>query len=276
MPSSRALVGLSEEIGKGSSGMREASAGDRAGRRAALVALALLLTLAPGIAGAVLTSGLEAQGWRELPNPHKAENRFSLGPDGAIEVASKDSVSTLYKPVAVDLAQRPILTWRWRVDQAAPATDLAAKGEDDCSLAVYVGFPYQPERASFVERMKRQLVESWAGENAPGRVLRYVFCGAHPRGEVVKSPYLGSAGMIRVLRPASSPTGAWFKEQVDVAADYRQAFGEEPQNPSQIAIQADTDNTHSTSRAEVADLAFVSRSAAAAAGQGGPASSVTR
>ncbi len=179
-------------------------------------------------------------------------------------MASSDSVSTLYKPLDVDLGQRPILRWRWRVDQAAPTTDLAVKGEDDCSLALYVGFPYRPGEASLLDRMKRPLVESWAGADAPGRVLRYVFCGRGERGELVKSPYLGDAGIIKILRPADSPTGQWFEEQVDVAADYQQTFGEPPQNPSQIAIQADTDNTHTTSRALVADLAFVARGAAAA------------
>ena len=107
--------------------------------------------------------------------------------------------------------------------------------------------------------MKRPLVKSWAGESAPGRVLRYVFCGQGERGQVLESPYLGEAGTIKILRPASSPSGQWFEEQVDLAADYQKTFGEKPQNPTQIAIQADTDNTHSTSRAEVADLDFVAR-----------------
>jgi hypothetical protein len=94
-------------------------------------------------------------------------------------------------------------------------------------------------------------------------VLRYVFCGAHPQGATVESPYLGDAGMIKVLRPADSPTGEWLEERVDLAADYREAFGEAPSDPTQLAIQADTDNTGSKSRAQVADLAFVSRAAAA-------------
>jgi len=237
--------------------------------------LGLLLALMPGSALAVVGPELEAAGWRELPNPHKQENVFSRGPEGAIEVVSKDSVSTLYRPVEADLAERPVLRWRWRVDEAAPATDLAAKGEDDCSLALYVGFPYDPGQASFFERLKRPLVESWAGAEAPGRVLRYVLCGRHERGEVVESPYLGSAGAIEILRPADAATGQWFEEQVDLAADYRRAFDEEPPDPSQIAIQADTDNTASQSRASIADLAFVSRDGAASAavdGAGGSAS----
>jgi hypothetical protein len=229
------------------------------GRACLCLALVLLLIPAPRGAQAVVGPELQAQGWQEIANPNKAENAYRATPEGAIEVTSRNSVSTLYRPVDANLEERPMLTWRWRVEEPAPATDLSAKGEDDCSLAIYVGFPYSSDQASFFERLKRPLVESWAGENAPGRVLRYVFCGRHQQGEVVESPYLGSAGFIRVLRPASSPTGKWFTEQVDLAADYRLAFGEEPQDPMQIAIQADTDNTQSASRALVADLAFVPR-----------------
>ena len=229
-------------------------------RRCACLCLTLgLLPLVPQAAHAVVGPKLQAQGWREIANPNKAENAYHATPEGAIEVVSEDSVSTLYKPVHVDIKQRPLLTWRWRVDEPAPATDLSAKGKDDCSLAVYVGFPYDPDEASFLDRLKRPLVEAWAGENAPGRVLRYVFCGRHQRGEVVASPYLGSAGFMRVLRPTDSPTGEWFTEQVDLAADYRLAFGEAPPDPTQLAIQADTDNTQSASRALVADLAFAPR-----------------
>jgi hypothetical protein len=46
-------------------------------------------------------------------------------------------------------------------------------------------------------------------------------------------------------------------------ADYREAFGEGPPNPAQIAISADTDDTRSTSRGFVADIAFIGRDEAA-------------
>jgi hypothetical protein len=64
---------------------------------------------------------------------------------------------------------------------------------------------------------------------------------------------------MRVLRPADSPTGEWFAERVDIAQDYRDSFGEDPPDPSQIAISADTDDTGSTSSGFVATLAFVGR-----------------
>ena len=84
------------------------------------------------------------------------------------------------------------------------------------------------------------------------------------------SPYLGANDMVVVLRPATSPTGQWFEEQVDVAADYRRAFGDPPENPAQLALEADTDNTHTSSRAEIAGLTFVPRSAVAEANQAAP------
>ena len=90
-------------------------------------------------------------------------------------------------------------------------------------------------------------------------MLAYVFGGKQRRGEVVESPHLGSAGFMRVLRPADSPTGEWFEERVDIAQDYRQSFGEDAPDPMQIAISADTDDTGSTSRGFVKGFAFLGR-----------------
>jgi hypothetical protein len=220
-----------------------------------------LLTAAPPAPAADIPMGPDfaASGWRELEVKGKPGNRFLAHPDGSIEVVSSSSVSRLYRPVEVDLDATPVLTWRWRVNQPVPPTDLTEKGEDDTAITLYVGFPWDPERASFTERLKRPLVETLAGEDAPGRVLAYVFGGKQRRGEVVKSPHLGGAGAMRVLRPADSPTGEWFDERVDIAQDYAQSFGEAPPDPSQIAISADTDDTGSTTSGSVAGLAFVGR-----------------
>lgn len=235
-------------------------------RCVAQLLLTPLLTFAAPAAAETVPAGpdLQAAGWRELGVSGKPGNRFTGQADGVIEVASSSSVSRLYRPIEVDLDATPVLTWRWRVDDPVPPTDLTRKGEDDTAITLYVGFPWDPGRASFMERLTRPLVEGYAGEDAPGRVLAYVFGGAHQRGEVVASPHLGSAGFMRVLRPAESPTGEWFEERVDLAADYREAFGEDPPDPAQIAISADTDDTGSSSRGFVARLSFVGRGAAAA------------
>ena len=235
---------------------------------AGLVAIAIpLLTCATPAPAATIPMGpdLEAAGWRELEVKGKPANRFIGHPDGSIEVFSSSSVSRLYRAIEVDLDATPVLTWRWRVDDPVPPTDLTQKGEDDTALTIFVGFPWDPGEASFTERLTRPLVEAYAGEDAPGRVLAYVFGGDHARGAWVESPHLRSAGAMRVLRPADSPTGEWFEERVEIVQDYREAFGEDPPDPTQIAISADTDDTRSTSRGFVKDLSFVGRDEAAAA-----------
>lgn len=246
--------------------MPSPNAARRSFRRAAglrATAILILTWAAPAAAGAVpMGPDLAAAGWRELGVSGKSGNRFIGHPDGSIEVISSSSVSRLYRPIGVDLEATPVLIWRWRVDEPVPPTDLTRKGEDDTALTLYVGFPWDPGRASFRERLTRPLVEAYAGEDAPGRVLAYVWGGEQPRGAWVESPHLGSAGAMRVLRPADSPTGEWFEERVDIVQDYREAFGEEPPDPSQIAISADTDDTGSTSRGTVGDLAFVGRAEA--------------
>ena len=224
--------------------------------RAWLVGLALVLGL-PALA--VVDKKLLADGWSEVLFDGKTPNRFEAHGEGGVAVISNGTVSLLQRPLAIDLQENPVLTWRWRVDQAAPPTDLSIKGEDDRSLAVYVAFPFQPEEASLMERMKHAIVESTVGSNTPGRVLIYVWGGEGVRGEHVSNPYLGKAGMTTILRPAGSATGVWQDESVDIAEDFKNSFGSEPPDPISIAIGADSDHTMSRVQAVIKSLTFIKR-----------------
>lgn len=221
-----------------------------------LVGLAILISL-PALAG--VDEALLADGWSEVLFDGKTPNRFEAHEEGGVEISSEGTVSLLQRPLLVDLLRNPVLTWRWRVDQAAPPTDLGIKGGDDRSLAVYIAFPFQPEEASFTERMKRSIVESFVGAEAPGRVLVYVWGGEGKRGDHVPSPYLGKAGMTTILRPAASETGVWQDESIDIAEDYRASFGSEPPAPISIAIGADSDDTMSKIQAVITGLTFIDR-----------------
>ena len=218
----------------------------------------LLLSLGlPALAG--VDEALLADGWNEVLFDGKTPNRFEAEGEGGVTVLSESSVSLVQRPLDVDLAATPLLTWRWRVDEATPPTDLSIKGGDDRSLAIYVAFPFQPEEAGFMERMKRAVVESLVGEEAPGRVLVYVWGGEGKRGDSVPNPYLGKAGATTILRSADSETGAWQEESIDIAEDYRNSFASEPPDPISIAISADSDDTMSRIEAAITGLSFVER-----------------
>lgn len=215
----------------------------------------LLMALVP--AKADVDKALEEQGWAEFVFDDKLPNSFKALEDGGIEVTSRGGVSLLQMPLSVDLDTRPLLRWRWSVTEAGPATPLSTKGADDRSLAIFIAFPFVAEEATVFERMQRGLVELFAGKDAPGRVLNYVWGGEGDRGMMIDSPYLGESGMMQILRPARTATGQWFEENVNIADDYIAAFGSPPPDPIYIAISADSDDTQSNSRGTVTDLEFL-------------------
>lgn len=219
--------------------------------------LFIVLALAPKDIIADIDKALQSKGWHEIIFGNKQRNQFNRLDNGGIEVVSHKSISLLQRPLTVDISAQPILRWRWCVAKAAPPTDLSIKGNDDRSLVIFVAFPFLEERATAFERIERKMIEATHGEDAPGRVLMYVWGGHEDRGTLVKSPYLGESGMMKILRPSSTPPGQWFTEEIDIARDYREAFGSEAPNPIHIAISADTDDTKSSSKGVVTDLRFV-------------------
>ena len=217
----------------------------------------LIWSLAQAPVWAAADDVLKADGWSEVFFDGKMPNHFTSDETGGLIVRSDKSVSLLQKPIDIDLDATPRLTWRWRVSLPAPPTDLGVKGGDDRSLALYVAFPYQPEEAGVMERMKRAIIEKVAGKKAPGRVLIYVWGGLRERGERVKSPYMDDAGVITILRGGNTEPNAWFEETINVKEDYRQIFGKQPPDPISIAIGADTDDTMTLAEGVIADLHFI-------------------
>lgn len=219
-----------------------------------LIAAALLLVVpgAPAFAACVpVSAGLP--GWQTLDFDGLVPNSWAED-GGALVASSRASASMLYTSVPAKTA--PILTWRWRVDTAVPATDLTRKGGDDRSLSLTVGFAYDPATATLGERMKRIVVENVAGADAPGRIVDFVWGGAQPAGTRIESPYSGSSGQIVIRRSATEATGAWQSERVDIAALYRDIWGTAPPPVTRVAVFMDTDDTGGTGQARIADICF--------------------
>ncbi|MCI2394374.1 DUF3047 domain-containing protein [Aliiroseovarius sediminis] len=165
----------------------------------------------------------------------------------ALRVQANGAVSIIYKLLdQQDWAARSA-KWSWSVDQTVPATDLRRKGGDDRNLALYFAFlpKAEAQRANGSRNLRGLL------KNPKGRVLVYVWGGNHGRGDVLASPYLGARGKTVVLRP--SGTGG-HAERVDLAADYRRAFGSEPGALVALAVSSDSDDTNTVARGKISDL----------------------
>jgi hypothetical protein len=232
--------------------------------RAAACALALAaatLGVVSAAAGALPlpdAPDLDPAGWQEVLFRDRAPVAFTpAGEDDGIAIRAEAAASMLAVRLRVDPAARACLSWRWRLDETTmPPTDLGRRGGDDRNLIVAVGFAHDPARRSLGQRLRYDLARLRAGREIPGRVIFYVWGGAHAVGSWMESPYMDGAGLIRVVEPALGPVGAWRSVQVDVAADYRARFGEAPPAVVELAIGADSDDTASRTSGRIADLAF--------------------
>jgi hypothetical protein len=213
-----------------------------------------------------------AGGWRLWTPPGKEPARFASDADG-IRVESDGGVSFLARPLTVAEQAAATLTWRWRVDAAPPPTDLARRGGDDRALALHVWFPAgRDRRSTMAATMAATLAAAAArmlGEPPPlppdGYTLTYVWGGDRPAGTRLANPYMANAVLI-VRRGSDARLGAWADEAVDLAHDFRVAFGvAPPAPPAWLAVSTDTDATGSRSAAHLDRLAFV----AAGDGDGG-------
>lgn len=210
----------------------------------AAAAFALIMAT-PAFAGPV--SFGPDQGWLDQTFPGYTPSHFIAEGPGLLQISSDRGNSLIWRPLPRGLAGASEATWRWRVDQGVPPTDLGVRRAADRSIALYFLFA---DDASAPERPPRSL----RAAVSEGRALIYVWGGKEAPGSVLASPTLGERGKILVQRPADSPTGAWRAESVDLHADFRRAYGRDPGPLLGIAVSSDSESTGTVTDAELADL----------------------
>jgi hypothetical protein len=187
-----------------------------------------------------------ASGWNEQRLSLFNANDYSFGAE--LGILSEDAVSLAWTRLPqADWAARAA-SWSWSVDQSVPATDLRQKGGDDRNISIYFVFLPQEVAVTLEGANIRQLMG-----NRDVRILQYAWGGNHGRGEILPSPYAPGQGVTVALRQAG--TGA-HSEAVDLAADFRAAFGTEPGALVGLAVSADSDDTNSAIRGRVGGLSL--------------------
>jgi hypothetical protein len=143
---------------------------------------------------------------------------------------------------AVPNLRASVLSWRWRVDEPLPLTNLRTKEGDDAALKVCALFDMPRDRVPFIERQLLRFAESRFGEPLPNATLCYVWDPSLPRGQVIPNAYTQRVRYITL----NGAAGAWHAERHDLARDFLRAFGDESQEVPllrAILVGADADNT---------------------------------
>lgn len=210
----------------------------------AVTSAILLATLGAGAAQAGPISF--SSGWNEQRLQLFNSNDYQFGTQ--LGIVSDRAVSLVWTRLPRSEWNARAASWNWRVDQSVPATDLGRKGGDDRNISLYFVFLPEAEAGRLQGANIRQLMG-----NDQVRILQYVWGGNHGRGQIIGSPYAPGQGVTVALRQAG--TGA-HSEQVDLARDFRRAFGVEPGALVGLAVSADSDDTGTSIRAAIGALAL--------------------
>jgi hypothetical protein len=95
--------------------------------------------------------------WEPLTFPkikvHSTYRVIREGDLSVLKAESRDSASGLVHRRSFNIYETPHLRWRWKVDQLSDRGDPKEKAGDDYPVRVYVMFSYDPDRATFAERL---------------------------------------------------------------------------------------------------------------------------
>lgn len=207
-----------------------------------------LIVMLPWMASAIAGPRIEVaefsrslmDGWRERVFLGRTDYRL-VDAEGAtvLRADSRASASGMYREVAVDLRQTPILNWSWKIDHVLEGNDERSRDGDDYPARIYVVFAGG--------------LRFWRT-----RAINYIWSSQQAVGSEWPNAYTGNARMIAVSAGAKA-AGRWHHLQRDVLADYRRLFGDEPGKVDAVAIMTDTDNTGQRAGAWYGDIWFSTR-----------------
>ena len=180
-------------------------------------------------------------GWTGEGFGQRADYDFTIEQAGearVLHLKSNDEHSTIVRDITgkVRLKETPILEWTWKANILPTGGDVRHKETTDIAAQLYIIWPRFPA-----------LLRS--------RIIGYVWDATTPAATMVKSEKTGTVTFI-VLRSGTKDLGKWLTERRNVAEDYRDIFGEFPEDPTAITISIDSNDTHSAAESFIGPIFF--------------------
>ncbi len=206
-------------------------------RRLPVLALALLaaLPLRAEPAAPIRFSADDVEGWR-MRGFHGETRYRTVELDGrrVLEADSVSSASSLYLEREIDLVERPVLEWTWRIAGTPAVAAERTRDGDDFAARLYA-------------------VARGAGPFGAPIAVCYVWAGRAGVGEAWPNPF-ASRVMMLALESGNRNAGAWRTHRRNVRADFLRLFGREVDRLEGLAVMTDSDNGGSRARAWYGDI----------------------
>jgi len=178
-------------------------------------------------------------GWTSGQSWGLPKHDFTVEEDNGhrvLHLRSEGDSSMITKEVKVNLKATPILEWRWRVVTLPMGADARNKHTDDQAAQLYVVWPRFPREFR-------------------SRIIGYIWDTQAPQGLVVKSEKTSTVTYI-VVRSGPAELGQWLTERRKVVEDYKQIYGEAPENPGAVSVAIDSDDTNSSAESFFGAIIF--------------------
>lgn len=170
------------------------------------------------------------EGWWMVSYFSVPPTSYSKAAGGIIRAESRGSRSSLFKTVADNEKNSPVLAWRWKISNVVRSAIETRKDRFDTAARVIVVF------------RKEGPFGKIEGGEPPGVRIEYIWASTLPKGKIFDDPGERNA-KVAVLESGNEKAGQWVNESRNVRKDYRELFGSEP--PSLLAIGLLTDTDHS-------------------------------
>ncbi len=204
-------------------------------------------------------------GWRPVMLPRLKPTALTLVADEGrtvLRARAEAAAGTAGYATRVEMGNRPLLMWRWKIDRVVAGADTNTKPGDDYAARVYVFFDVPASRLSLVDRARMKLAKAIYGVDIPAASICYVWDNRLPMGASRWSPYSDHVRTI-VLRSGNAEAGNWVSETRDLDGDFQAAFGAGRPGPTPaltgLAVGNDTDQTKETATAWFGDFVWKAR-----------------
>ena len=186
------------------------------------------------------------ENWKPLHfSKIKEHTKYSVDKeDGSfhLKAESNASASGIIFKKEFNIFEHPKVRWRWKISNVYRKGNVEEKAGDDCPIRIYVIFKYDPDNASFGQRIKYGFAKAIYGEYPPHSSLGYIWESRKHDKNILSNPYAAESKMI-ILQTGAENAGKWIEQEVNIIDDYRKAFGEDPPAVASLAIMNDSDNT---------------------------------
>jgi hypothetical protein len=164
---------------------------------------------------------------------------------------AKDSASGLLHDVDLDVREKPILSWRWKVMDLAPSAD----SPDDSPVRIMVNFEGDYGKLPFGDRLFYDQFRLFTGNQLPYAGVMYIWGSKTPKGGTAVNKYTSRIKIIAV-ESGREKLGQWLTESRNVEDDYRKLFGEQPGRIVSVGIMTEADQAGRSLEAYYGDIAF--------------------